>query len=132
MLGQFLELSTALETETTPMVQLWMNWMGLIFIASVLFVWKHTGARLALFVILLSMPSALIIYNMTGTVHLLGIGHLILWGPLLYWLVTRDIRGPDFKIASPYGIWVLLISATIATSLLFDVRDIYLVLTDQK
>jgi len=132
MLELMQEIDAALDAETTPIVGLWMDWMGIVFLASILFAWKRIGARLALLVVVLTMLGANVIYVTTGNVHLFGIAHLIFWAPLLYFLVTREIRVPNFKAASPYGIWLLLISATIVISLVFDVRDIFLVSTGQK
>lgn len=132
MIELFQEMSRALESETSDVVSLWMNWMGLIFVLSILFVWRHVGARLALGAMLLTMPSALAIYAMTGSVHLIGIAHLLFWTPVAFYIITREMRGQAFKLVSPYGIWAALLVATIIISLVFDVRDIFLVLTGVK
>ena len=80
----------------------------------------------------LTMPLGLETFALTGTVHLLGITHLILWTPLLVYLVKNEMRTDGFRATTPYGVWVLLLVATIVTSLVFDVRDVTLVALGQK
>ena len=63
---------------------------------------------------------------------MLGIVHLILWLPLLLYLVQREVRTESFEPRSTYGIWTFLVTATIAVSLAFDVRDIALVAMGAK
>ncbi|NNE37293.1 MAG: hypothetical protein HKN08_03225 [Gammaproteobacteria bacterium] len=113
-------------------VQLWMNWMMFIFVLSIVFVWKHKGARWTLASIILSMPVAILVFHLSNTIHLLGIVHLLLWTPLLIYMVLKEIKSEGFKFQSPYGVWAILLTATIAISLLFDIRDIILVAMGQK
>jgi hypothetical protein len=126
------EMSGAMETGVSPAVAIWMNWMGLIFFASILFVWKHKAARAAFAVMLLTLPFALLIYSLGASIHLIGIAHLILWAPLAYYLFTSEIRTSTFNVKSAFGIWLVLLTGTILISLIFDVRDIYLVLMGHK
>ncbi len=116
----------------SPAVQAWLNWMTICFLVSLLFVWTHKAARWVLAVMVLTMPLGLAIFALTGAVHLLGITHLILWTPLLVYMVKSEVRTDEFKVGSPYGIWVLLLVATIFISLVFDVRDVILVALGQK
>ncbi len=113
-------------------VQIWMNWMMLIFLSSILFVWKNRTARWVLASILLSMPMALLVYSLTNTVHLLGIVHIVLWLPLLILIYRIDFKTESFKKFSPYGTWIILLATTIVISLIFDFRDIFLVSIGQK
>jgi CDP-diglyceride synthetase len=113
-------------------VQMWMNWMMLMFLCSILFVWKYKTARWVLASFLLSMPLAMFVYYLTNTVHLLGIVHIIIWLPLLIFIYRVDLKSESFKKMSPYGIWTLLLASTIVISLAFDVRDIYLVSIGNK
>lgn len=132
MFDQFQEMQQAIEMGSSPAVQLWINWMGIVFMASILFVWKHKSARMALGAMLLTLPLAFFIYNMSGSIHLIGIAHMVFWGPLTYYLISHEIRTPAFNIKSTYNIWLVLLTATIIISLIFDVRDTYLVLMGQK
>jgi len=124
-------MNTQMAILATP-IQIWMNWMMLIFSSSILFVWGNPSARWAFATILLSMALAMFVFHLTNTVHLIGIAHIILWLPLLILLYRVDFKSESFKKASPYGVWVILLATTIVVSLIFDVRDIILVSIGQK
>jgi len=126
------ELDAAMKAGTSQAVQYWMNWMLLIFASSLFFVWKHKPARIVLAAFILTMPVGFVIWMMTKNVHLLGIAHLLIWLPLLVYLYLKVLRTKDFEVKSIFGIWVILLSSTIFISLIFDVRDIFLVFTAAK
>lgn len=130
------DFSAAIEAGTSETVKLWMNWMTVIFFAAVLFVWKFWSARWALVALLGTMAGALVIWNLWGNIHLLGIAHLLFWTPLAIYLWTRVITRGAPAFPSLYGkaqwVWTVLLFATIVISLLFDIRDIALVLMGQK
>ena len=125
-------MEQAINAATSPAVQLWMNWMLGIFLASILFVWKYPAARWVLGAFVLSAVLGLLIFNLTGNPHLLGITHLVLWAPLAVYLYQKVVRAEGFQFKSVYGIWIALLLITIVISLLFDVRDIALVLLGMK
>ena len=127
----FNSMNTQISNLPNP-VQMWMNWMMLTFSCSILFVWKYRTARWVLASILLSMPMAMFVYYLTNTIHLLGIVHVIIWLPLLIFLYRTDFKSESFKKFSPYGIWIILLATTIVISLIFDVRDIFLVSIGKK
>ena len=127
----FNSMNTQMSNLPNP-VQIWMNWMMLIFLCSIIFVWKYRTARWVLAAFLLSMPMAMFIYYLTNTIHLLGIVHVIIWLPLLIFLYRTDFKSESFKKFSPYGIWIILLATTIVISLIFDVRDIFLVSIGKK
>ena len=126
------ELDAAMKAGTSQAVQYWMNWMLVVFASSLFFVWKHKPARLVLAAFILTMPIGFAIWIMTKNVHLLGIAHLFIWLPLLVYLYIKVIKTQEFKLKSLYGVWVTLLSSTILVSLVFDVRDLFLVLTGSK
>ena len=113
-------------------VQLWVNWMMLIFICSVFFVRKHRAARIVFMAFILTMPIAIAIFQMTKSVHLFGIAHLIVWLPLLIYLVRNQIQNSSFGVKSAFDIWFVLLLVTITVSLPFDVRDIVMVTMGKK
>ncbi len=115
-----------------PLVQYWMNWMMLVFVLSIVFVWNRKPARYVLLSFVLTMPVAMLVFYLTATVHLLGIAHLLVWGPLFYYLYSVEIKPQGLAFNSPYSIWLLLLMATIAISLVFDIRDLVLVLLGSK
>jgi len=125
------DANTQLATMSEP-VQIWMNWMMFVFLLSVVFLKTHKGARYALAALFLSIPVGFAVFYFSRNVHLLGIVHLIVWAPLLLYLVKKEIKSEQFNVKSAYGIWVSLLSLTIAVSLVFDIRDIFLVLTGHK
>jgi len=126
------EMELAINAATTPAVQIWMNWMILVFIVSIVFVWKYKAARIVLAAFILTLPIAMLIFNLSKSVHLIGIAHLIIWGPLAFYLIKYEIKSPPFNFKSVYGVWVILLLGTIAISLVFDVRDIILVMLGEK
>jgi hypothetical protein len=113
-------------------IQYWMDWMMLIFLLSVLFVWKFKAARYVLITFVFTIPVGLLVFYLTQNAHLLGITHLILWAPLLFGLIKFEIKRADFKLTSIYGIWLSLLMATISISLVFDIRDIVMIILGHK
>lgn len=118
--------------QAKPLVGMWMNWMMIVMLASVLFVWWHKAARVVLASIFLIMPLAWFVYEQSKNVHLIGIAHLMVWPALAHYLITKEIKSKNFNPKSFYGVWLLLFVATILVSLVFDVRDVILVCMGQK
>lgn len=113
-------------------VNMWMNWMALVFMASLVFVKNHKGARYALAAFALTLPIAFLTFYLTRNVHLFSVPHFLVWIPLLVYFCMKEdlLKKPYFKDA--YSIWLVLVSVTISVSLIFDVRDVYLVITGAK
>jgi hypothetical protein len=126
------EMMLAVNAATTPAVQMWMNWMLVIFAISLIFVWKHVGARFALAAFIASSVLGYFIFSFTNQPHLMGIAHLIFWLPLAIYLYQTVLRSDAIKVISPYGIWVALLLLTIVISLVFDVKDVIQVLTGAR
>ncbi len=126
------EMELAILAATSPSVQIWMNWMLIIFLLSILFVWKYKPARAVLAAFVLTVPIALMVFNLWSSAHLIGIAHLLLWVPLAYYLFSKEFKNPQFNVKSFYGVWLVLLMATIAISVVFDIRDIVLVLLGEK
>lgn len=129
------ELNTAMQAGTSQAVQIWMNWMLAVFAASLLFVWRHKPARAVLLAFVLTAITGYIIWLTTRNIHLLGIAHLLIWIPLALFLwkkvLSRKARR-DSKRHKIFFLWASLVFATIIISLVFDFRDIFLVLTGGK
>jgi len=127
--------NAAMEAGTSDIVKLWMNWMTIVFVASILFVWKHVQARWVFAALIATGIGAFIVWSTTQNVHLLGIVHLVVWLPLAIYLWKSTLSAPARRDTLKFRIffsWICLLFATIVISLLFDVRDIYLVLTGIK
>ena len=110
----------------------WMNWMMAINLVSLVFIWKHVAARWVLGAFIIMMPLNFLIFHLTHNIHLLGIGHIIFWIPLLVYFFKTEFQEGLFSNKTIYGIWLLLLSATFVISLLFDFTDIVLVLSGAK
>ena len=121
------EMMQAIEADTSTLVQQWMNWMSIMFILSLLFVWKKVGARYVLAAAILGVICGYIIFKLTGDPWLLGISHILFWMPLLWILYRVDISKPGFSWKTPYGVWLALLMVTIVISLVFDFRDVAMV-----
>ncbi len=125
----------AMQTETTSVVQVWMVWMGLIFLASVFFVRRYMAARFVFIAMLATGAAVLYIWSLTKNVHLFGVAHILIWFPLLGYLyggVLSKNGRQKYQDQRPFFFWVLLLCLTIAISLVFDIRDIFLVMGDKK
>ena len=125
-------MNQAVNAATTPAVQMWMNWILIIFALSLVFVWKNPPARWVLAAFVGSTIGAIVTFEMTQNVWLLGISHLIFWTPLAAYLWENVVKRTNFSAKSAYGIWIILILITIIISLLFDVRDVALALIGSK
>ncbi|MDX1519765.1 MAG: hypothetical protein R3318_06540 [Gammaproteobacteria bacterium] len=121
------EMNAAVNAVMTPAVRIWVNWMLAIFLVSIFFVWKHKSARIILAAFILTLPVALVIFELGKNPHLLGISHILVWTPLAVYLLKTEISGQLSRLKSPYGIYLVLLLITIAISLVFDVRDVILV-----
>ena len=126
--------------ETSDVVRLWMNWMMLIFFTSLAFIAKFKPARWAFVTILATVALALATWAITKNIHLFGIPHLIVWTPLAIY-IWKSTLSPSARAAAPalsdvyskaHVVWLALLFVTILVSLVFDVRDVYLVLTGVK
>lgn len=114
-------------------VSIWVTWMGAIFLAALAFASKRKTARFALltFFVFTFLGAAIAVW-LTGSIHWIGLVHLIVWPPLFIHLVNHEIRDRDFKPKSTYGIWVILLTITMTVSLLFDLRDVFFLFTGSK
>ena len=126
------EMEAAINAGTTDVVKIWMNWMLIIFLASLIFVYKHVSARYIFGAMVLTLPLAIFIFKQTQNIHLLGISHIIGWLPLAIYLYKVEITGKVAQLKTPYGIYLILLLSTIIISLVFDVRDIILVMSGIK
>ncbi|MFT4726180.1 MAG: hypothetical protein ACI9UN_000675 [Granulosicoccus sp.] len=126
------EMTAAINAATSPAVKMWINWMLAVFAISIIFVWKYKGARWVLLAFLLSMPAAYFLFQATKDPWLLGLIHFVLWMPLGIHLIVVELKRTEVRIASIYGVWLVLLLATIAISLVFDFRDVYQVLTGSR
>ncbi len=133
------EMFAAVNAQTSRAVKLWLNWMTFIFGSSVFFIWTHVPARWVLFCMIAPLLVAAIVFRVTKNVWLIGIGHFFFWIPLAIYLsrsvLSFDARGRGslaLHLSDPFFTWVALIVLTIGISIIFDFRDLLLVIMGKK
>lgn len=106
-------------------VQLWLNilFFGAFVLPLALLIWRET--RLAGVVTVLASVAAAVsinwMYAQMGYVKLLGLPHLIFWGPVVVYLWRLQGRG-HVRLWPRRIIWVVV--AIICVSLAFDAVDV--------
>jgi len=126
------EMEIAINATTSDVVKIWMNWMMIIFLSSIFFTYKHVSARFIFISLFIAFPIALIIFNITKSPYLVGASHIIIWIPLAIYLIKVEVIGKVEKLKSVYGVYLILLLATIVISLFFDIRDTALILLGMK
>ncbi len=126
------EMEIAINATTSDVVKIWMNWMMIIFLSSIFFAYKHVSARFIFISLFVTMPIALVIFNITKSPYLVGASHIIVWIPLAIYLIKAEVIGKVEKLKSVYGVYLILLLVTIAISLFFDIRDTALILLGMK
>lgn len=119
----------AVQAQTTPLVRAWLNFMTLVLVVGgALFMFSHTTALLVFLSALASLVGAIFLFGKFQNIYVLGATHIPLWGPLVTYIVATEFApGADFSEA--YTLWLTAATLVMAVSLVFDMRDLYLVLT---
>ena len=122
------QMMQAVQAETTPLVRAWLNFMTLVLVVGgAVFMFDHTAALLVFMSAIASLLAAIFLFRKFQNIYVLGATHIPLWGPLVgYIFITEFTGGADFS--QPYAIWLVTASLVMVVSLIFDVRDLYLVL----
>lgn len=106
-----------------PGVRLWTAWMMAVFFFAAIFVRRDEDARLVLGSFILTMAVAMLFFWTTGTVKMIAAAHLLVWTPLLVYLLKTRLGSTSFKAQSPAGTWLIVLTVTITISLVFDARE---------
>ncbi|MBV0913033.1 hypothetical protein KTJ87_11645 [Rhodobacteraceae bacterium ASV31] len=119
-----MSFSDAVAQLGTP-IRLWVLWLSIMMIAApvLLAIWRETR-RIAVITgcaTVLIIAGMQVLYSAVGMVRLLGIVHVVIWGPLFVWLALRLRRGGIRP--APRSV-LLLFLATIGVSLVFDIADV--------
>lgn len=101
----------------------WQLWVLLLVVVNAgvpLFFLGRPEARLALITLMVAALIMSVVTRYAGFTRLLGLGHFV-WFPLLAYLWTRlgDIPPQGF-----YGLWLRVLMAVNAASLVIDVTDV--------
>jgi len=126
------EMEIAINATTSDIVKIWMNWMIIIFLLSIIFTYKHVSARFIFISLFMTIPIAIVIFNITKSPYLVGVSHIIVWIPLSIYLLKTEVIVKREKLKSIYGVYLILLLSTIMLSLFFDIRDTTLILLGMK
>ena len=106
-------------------VRYWGQWMGIVIFGSMLTLFVSRVTRIDAFIIAgVSMATFFAmtwLYDQVGYVRLLGLVHVVLWVPLVIYLVRR-LRDPAIESPFRQVIWMLV--ATMCISLACDFADV--------
>jgi hypothetical protein len=99
-------------------VSLWVLFLMLVNMASLAF-WQEAVAQLILMTFLASAMLMMGLYSRYGFTKILGLGHFP-WVPMLAYIVMQ-LPGA----AAVFKCYLLVLSASIAISLVFDAHDVW-------
>lgn len=101
----------------------WLTWMQIVLIALPFVFIYYRAARMMILAQLVNFLIATIVFMAEGNqvTRLFGLGHIAWVYPMI--LYYKDIRSELWK---PYRVYAAIAAATIAVSLVMDVRDIAL------
>lgn len=103
-------------------VWLWVNFIGAVFVLAIPFAVSRVEARAALLVMALTAPAMIALHSAVGYSRLLGVVHVVLWTPFVFWLWRRRRFWRARETLS--GKWIVLLFATMLVSLAFDYADV--------
>ncbi len=107
-----------------PMQKAWLYWMSFALTVPPLILLFSKSTRLDAVIIIAANIAMLWgmswLYDQMGYVRLMGIVHVILWTPLLIYLVRR-VRSGDIPIL--FRVSMIIFMVTISISLIFDYTD---------
>jgi hypothetical protein len=104
-----------------PWLVAWLMWLVFVNVVSVIFVIRHTEARWVLVAFVVNVPLMNLLYDSYGFVRVLGLSHIIVWTPLLVFLVLRRSR---FNPRTLFGGWITVLMLTNGISLVVDYVDL--------
>lgn len=111
------------QLQTLPILfEVWFFWMGLVILLIPFAFLRHRQGKVAVLFAVSFMPVQFLLLLVTGISFTISFLHLLLWGPLLYYLV-RELKNRRVEFSSAIGVWSLVAVVTLVISLVFDFRD---------
>ena len=113
----------------------WINWIGVINIAAVVFFarWRegrlrfgHIEAVYILAALVAVIVAIEILFRQFGYTRILGLSHVLIWTPLAIYLWRRLSLHPRNTV---FGIYLRVLLVTIVVALAFDYADVVRFLT---
>ena len=99
----------------------WVGLLGLVNVVAPLFFLGSLEAKVVLTAVLVGAGVQFAIVSRLGFVRLLGVGHIVVWVPMLLWLVPRLA---NLDAASAFGRWLFAVVALDLASLAIDFVDV--------
>lgn len=106
-------------------IPVWVLILIIINVASVAF-WNEPLAKVIFVTFMLSVMLMMGLYSRFGFEKILGMGH-ILWIPLLVYVLMEIPTARDI-----FKSYLIILSISIAISLVFDIVDVWKYFTDRK
>ncbi len=106
------------------MPPLWKAWLLALVSANLfapLFFIGRVEAQAVVVALLVSIVLMTILTGRFGFSRILGLGHIIAWVPLLAFLWSRLMDAPS---SDPFGLWLRVVIALDAASLVIDAVDV--------
>ncbi len=101
--------------------QAWVMLLGAVNVVGGIAFWERIEGRITVLALVAAFGLMVGITATRGFVRLLGLGHLVVWPPLLVWLATRpDALSP----ATAFGRWTIALFAVNGISLAIDLVDV--------
>lgn len=123
-------LPKAVQAEASKSVMIWLNYMALLLlVGSALFMFSYTTALIVFLATVISGIGAFALFQFYPNIYVVGIPQLVFWSPLLVYIYAKEFAGGTADFSQPFIIWLMIASLTMLISLLFDIRDLYLVAT---
>ena len=112
---------------------IWAIFMGLVLVAgSAIFMFSHRAALLIFIATMAAFAISFALFQIRPNIYVIGIPQIILWSPLLVYLYRTEFAGGAADSAQWFTIWLGVASITMFISILFDLRDLYLVITQGR
>lgn len=113
---------TEMTTHSPVWVLVWVNFMVGVLALAIPFSFTYSEARWILLGVVLGMLGTIGAYAMFGFTRLLGLGHILFWGPTLIYIIT--VRGWKTYHKTLFSRWLILAAIILGVSLAFDVVDL--------
>ncbi|MEM9571123.1 MAG: hypothetical protein AAF996_06630 [Pseudomonadota bacterium] len=118
----FSQFYTEMTTHSPVWVLVWVNFMVAVLALAIPFSFTYSEARWILLGVVLGMLGTIGAYAMFGFTRLLGLGHILFWGPTLIYIIT--VRGWKTYHKTLFSRWLILAAIILGVSLAFDVVDL--------
>ena len=124
-----ISMMKAVMTQTSPLVIVWLNFMSVVLVVGgAVFMFSHTLALLVFLSAIASLLIAIVLFRMFQNIYVLGATHIPLWAPLVAYIFFAEFADGTADFSESYTKWLATAALVMLVSLIFDVRDLYLVM----